>query len=88
MGTSVATGTLSCSDKDDQEEEDTCGVCFEQFEKLSAAAVLRGCGHRLCTGCARGVVRQGCGEAAAAEAAPAPPSCPFCRRVIVGFVGV
>ncbi|KAI8467963.1 MAG: hypothetical protein J3K34DRAFT_460139 [Monoraphidium minutum] len=63
---------------DEDEEEDACGVCFEPF---SAVAALRGCGHLLCTACARGVVsRQAAG--------PAAPTCPFCRRAILGFAGV
>jgi hypothetical protein len=61
---------------DDDDDESTCGVCLEPPVSV---ALLRGCGHRLCTACARGVV------GAVGKAPTACPVCPFCRGTILGF---
>jgi hypothetical protein len=62
----------------EEEEEDydaMCGVCYEA---PAASVTLRGCNHKLCTDCARGIV-------AWTSSGPAAPSCPFCRATISGF---
>lgn len=75
----------SCCSGDGGGDDAFCGVCYEA---PAAAVVLRGCGHWLCAGCARGVVGApaagACGGGAAA-AATAAPTCPFCRAAITGF---
>jgi hypothetical protein len=49
-----------------------CGVCLDRAVEVG----FRACGHALCVDCARTLTRQ----------ARRPPSCPFCRAAVVGFV--
>lgn len=53
-------------------EEVECGVCLDHGVEVAFA----GCEHRLCIECARNLTKQ----------EKKPPSCPFCRRMVVGFV--
>jgi hypothetical protein len=61
----------SKSSSQGEEEDIECGVCLEQ--KVEVA--FSGCNHSLCIDCARNLTKQ----------EKRPPSCPFCRKMIVGF---
>ncbi|GBF92936.1 hypothetical protein Rsub_05772 [Raphidocelis subcapitata] len=85
-GVGGAAGWPGCLDSDDDDSGSEgggdCGVCFEPLRRAPSVR-LRGCGHALCGGCARGVV---CGGGDCAKAAgTACPTCPFCRARIAGF---
>ena len=64
-------GEGSRSSSQREEEDIECGVCLEQ--KVEVA--FSGCNHSLCIECARNLTKQ----------ENRPPSCPFCRKMIVGF---
>jgi len=51
-----------------------CGVCLDACTQVAFA----GCEHGLCIQCARNLTKQ----------EKKPPTCPFCRRMIVGFLKV
>jgi ankyrin repeat protein len=51
-----------------------CGVCLDNGVQVA----FSGCEHALCLQCARNLTKQ----------EKKPPSCPFCRRMVVGFVKV
>lgn len=52
-------------------EDVECGVCLDHAVEVAFA----GCDHALCLECARNLTNQ----------EKKPPSCPFCRRLVVGF---
>jgi E3 ubiquitin-protein ligase XBAT32/33 len=51
-----------------------CGVCLDSGVQVA----FSGCEHALCLQCARNLTKQ----------EKKPPSCPFCRRMVVGFTKV
>ena len=53
-------------------EEAECGVCLDSGVEVAFA----GCEHALCLQCARNLTKQD----------KKPPPCPFCRRMVVGFL--
>lgn len=70
--------TVCCSGSDsdiggdvDEATDLECGVCLDRQVDVAFA----GCDHALCLECARNLTKQD----------KKPPSCPFCRRMVVGF---
>ncbi|KAG7670424.1 hypothetical protein Ndes2526A_g00178 [Nannochloris sp. 'desiccata'] len=70
----------SCSDEYDAASGSSsgsdieCGVCLDNGVQVA----FSGCEHALCIQCARNLTKQ----------EKKPPTCPFCRRMVVGFVKV
>jgi hypothetical protein len=54
----------------------TCSICFDAV----SSAMVEGCRHCMCIGCARSIV--------AATATVKPAACPFCRQGVARFVPV
>lgn len=84
-GGAAATDALSVA------SEDLCGVCFDAPNAL----LVQGCGHELCIGCYRQLVKAAAAAAAASSrrhqqgSADGGPTgcaaCPFCRAPMAGF---
>lgn len=55
-------------------QDKECGVCLDHVVEVA----FSGCEHALCLECARHLTKQD----------KKPPSCPFCRRMVVGFTRV
>lgn len=68
----------SCSHVDDQVDSTLynreCGICLDARVDVA----FHGCGHELCIDCARNLTMQD----------KKPPNCPFCRKLVVGFLAV
>lgn len=58
----------------DESEDMECGVCLDKVVQVA----FSDCQHSLCIDCARHLTQQ----------EKRPPCCPFCRRMIVGFIQV
>ena len=58
----------------DDSSSSECGVCLDHAVEVA----FSGCEHALCLECARNLTKQ----------EKKPPSCPFCRRMVVGFLRV
>jgi hypothetical protein len=56
--------------------EVTCNICFDAV----STAMVVGCRHSMCVGCARSIVTT--------TTTVKPAACPFCRRGVAGFVPV
>jgi Leucine Rich repeat len=93
-GSSSSSGVSSCAPASSASSscDETCGVCLDAPNALS----IRGCGHHLCAGCYKQLVRAAAESAAAAgdvrsisevsgPANAAAATCPFCRAPIRGF---
>ena len=72
---SIVCGSYSDAGSRDSGAKDIeCGVCLDHFVEVAFA----GCEHGLCLQCARNLTKQ----------EKKPPSCPFCRRMVVGFLKI
>lgn len=71
---SIVCGSCSDAGSGDFAKEIECGVCLDHVVEVA----FSGCEHALCLECARNLTKQ----------ERKPPSCPFCRRMVVGFLKV
>lgn len=71
---SVVCGSCSDDGSGNSAKELECGVCLDHVVEVA----FSGCEHALCLECARNLTKQ----------EKKPPSCPFCRRMVVGFLKV
>ncbi len=62
----------AASQADEDEEKDSCGVCFDEADFLC----LRPCNHKMCVSCARELIKVHTSN---------PVPCPFCRALVCGF---
>lgn len=73
--TAPAAAAKGCYDDGASDDFDTtCGICFDATGCLE----VRGCGHRLCAGCAKSMCKQ-------LVETRKPLACAFCRGVVKGF---
>lgn len=88
----AAGGAAATNDALSVASEDLCGVCFDAPNAL----LVQGCGHKLCIGCYRQLVKAAAAAAAASSSSrhqqgsteggsTGCAACPFCRAPMAGF---
>eukprot|EP00897_Mesotaenium_endlicherianum_P000800 jgi/Mesen1/10720/ME000090S10177 len=78
---------LAAEKADDDDERDTCALCFE----MPCNVATSGCGHELCHECALRLCSSGSSHASSShlvEDLHGAMPCPFCRQAVTAFVKV